>query len=116
MKKVLEPIIQRIMYAAIVTLSLAFVVSGQQQDRVVDWQPIKSEAKVLEIVDIKVAGETFYDWFPSETSTNCTSRRRSSEVARRSISAQRNDGYRDSIRDQLSFATLSACTDVIQSA
>jgi hypothetical protein len=60
MKKVLEPIIQRIMYAAIVTLSLAFVVSGQQQDRVVDWQPvpIKSEAKVLELVDIKVAGES----------------------------------------------------------
>jgi hypothetical protein len=60
MKKVLEPIIQRMMCAAIFTLSLSFLASGQQQDRVVDWQPvlITSEAKVLEIVDVKVAGES----------------------------------------------------------
>jgi hypothetical protein len=60
MKRALEPIIQRMMCAAIFTLSLSFLASGQQQDRVVDWQPviIKSEAKVLQIVDIKVAGES----------------------------------------------------------
>ena len=67
MKKVLEPIIQRMMYAAIITLSLAFIVSGQQQDRVVDWQPIliKSQAKVLELVDLKVEGKsiTIGDFF-----------------------------------------------------
>jgi hypothetical protein len=66
-KKVLEPIIQRMMYAAIITLSLAFLVSGQQQDRVVDWQPIliKSQAKVLELVDLKVEGKsiTIGDFF-----------------------------------------------------
>ncbi len=59
MKKVLEPISQR-MICAVITLSLPFLVFGQQQDRVVDWQPvlINSEAKVLEIVDMKVAGES----------------------------------------------------------
>ena len=59
MKKVLEPISQR-MICAVITLSLPFLVFGQQQDRVVDWQPvlIKSEARVLEIVDVKVAGES----------------------------------------------------------
>ena len=60
MKRVLEPIIQLMMCAAIFTLSLPLLASGQQQSRIVDWQPvvIKSDAKVLEIVDMKVAGES----------------------------------------------------------
>ena len=60
MKRVLEPIIQRMLCAAVFILSLPFLASGQQQDRVVDWQSviINSEAKILEIVDIKVAGES----------------------------------------------------------
>ena len=60
MKRSLESISQRMMCAAIFTLSLPLLTSGQGQDRVVDWQPviIESEAKVLEIVDIKVAGES----------------------------------------------------------
>ena len=60
MKRVLEPIIQRMMWAAIFTLSLPLLASGQLQDKLVDWQPVilKSEAKVLEMVDIKVAGES----------------------------------------------------------
>src|SRR6267142_2541367 len=60
MKKVLEPIIQQMMCAAIITLSPVFLVSGQQQDRVVDWQPvlIQSQAKVLELVDLKVEGKS----------------------------------------------------------
>jgi hypothetical protein len=60
MKRMPEPIIQRMMCAAIFTLSLPLLASGQRQDRLVDWQPviIKSEARVLEIVDIKVAGES----------------------------------------------------------
>src|SRR5258705_348023 len=59
MRRALEPILQR-MICAVITLSLPFLVFGQQQDRVVDWQPvlINSEAKVLEIVDMKVAGES----------------------------------------------------------
>ena len=58
MNRVLEPMIQRIMCLAILTFSLPLLVCGQQQDRVVDWQPvvIKSEEKVLELVDTKVAG------------------------------------------------------------
>lgn len=40
--------------------SLPLLVSGQEPDRVVDWQPVRltSEAKVFEIVDIKVAGKS----------------------------------------------------------
>jgi hypothetical protein len=47
------------MFAAVLTLSLPFLAFGQQQYRVVDWQPVRimSEARVLEIVDIKVAGK-----------------------------------------------------------
>src|SRR5258705_11638238 len=60
MRRALEPILQRMICAVTITLSLPFLVFGQQQDRVVDWQPvlINSEAKVLEIVDMKVAGES----------------------------------------------------------
>ncbi len=60
MNKVLESILQRMMCAAIITISLPFLVSGQQQDKIVDWQPVHvmSEAKVLEIVDIKVDGKS----------------------------------------------------------
>ena len=60
MKRVLETIIQLMKCAALFTLVLPLLVSGQQQRRIVDWQPviIKSDAKVLEIVDIKVAGES----------------------------------------------------------
>jgi hypothetical protein len=58
MNRVLEPIIQRMFCLAILTFSLPLLVCGQQQDRVVDWQPvvIKSEEKILELVDTKVAG------------------------------------------------------------
>lgn len=58
MTRVLEPKIQRIMCAVMITLSLPCLVSGQQEQRVVNWQPdIKtSDARVLEIVDIKIAG------------------------------------------------------------
>src|SRR5262245_14118854 len=54
----LEPIMRRIMYLAILTFSLPLLICAQQQDRVVDLQPVvlKSEAKVLELVDTKVAG------------------------------------------------------------
>ncbi|HEX8098275.1 MAG TPA: hypothetical protein VF507_09575, partial [Pyrinomonadaceae bacterium] len=47
------------MFVATIIVSLPFVAFGQQQDRIVDWQPVRtmSEAKVLEIVDIKVAGK-----------------------------------------------------------
>jgi hypothetical protein len=45
--------------AAIITLSIPFLVYGQQSDRIVDWHPVRlgSEARVLEIVDIKVDGK-----------------------------------------------------------
>jgi hypothetical protein len=58
MKRMLEPIMRRMMYFAVLTLSLPLLVCAQHQDRVVDLQPVilKSEAKVLGLVDIKVAG------------------------------------------------------------
>jgi|GEM_PF-3230044 len=54
-----ESVFQRILCAAIITLSLPFLVYGQQSDRFVDWHPVRlgSEARVLEIVDIKVDGK-----------------------------------------------------------
>jgi hypothetical protein len=60
MKKVITSIIQQILCAAVVTFCLPSLVLAQQQDRVVDWQPvvIKSETNVLEIVDIKIAGKS----------------------------------------------------------
>ena len=60
MNKLLESILQRMMYIAIITVSLPLLVFGQQQDRIVDWQPVRiiSEAKVLEVVDVKVDGRS----------------------------------------------------------
>lgn len=60
MNRVLHCILQRVLCAAIITVSLAFLASGQQQDRVVDWQPVRiiSKAQVLEIVDITVDGKS----------------------------------------------------------
>jgi hypothetical protein len=60
MNKTLGPIIQRMMCITIFVLSLPFLVSGQQQERIVDWHPVRnvSAAKVLEIVDIKIAGKS----------------------------------------------------------
>jgi hypothetical protein len=60
MDKVLETIFQRMLCAAIITLLLPFVISAQQKDKIIDWQPvlIMSEARVLEIADIKVDGKS----------------------------------------------------------
>ena len=61
MNGVLLSIFQRMTSAAIVVLSLQFLVSAQQQVRVVDWQSVLimgSEARVLEIVEIKVDGKS----------------------------------------------------------
>ena len=46
--------------AAIITFSIPFLVYGQQADRIVDWHPVRqgTEARVLEIVDIKVNGKS----------------------------------------------------------
>jgi hypothetical protein len=46
--------------ATIITLSIPFVISGQQTDKIIDWQPVRimSEARVLEITDIKVDGKS----------------------------------------------------------
>ena len=57
MNRILQ-IIRPIMYVATLTFSLPLIVCGQQQERLVDWHPTiaKSETKVLELVDTKVAG------------------------------------------------------------
>lgn len=59
MNRMLESIIPRVIYAAILTLILPSFVFGQQ-NRLVDWQPVRilSEARVLEIVDVTVAGKS----------------------------------------------------------
>lgn len=51
-----ESVFQRMLCAIIITLSIPFLVYAQQSERIVDWQPVRlgSEARVLEIVDIKV--------------------------------------------------------------
>lgn len=60
MNKVPESIVRRMMCAAVITVFLPLLVSGQQQDRVVDWHPAQgvTDAEVLELVDIKVGGES----------------------------------------------------------
>jgi hypothetical protein len=60
MHRMPESIFQRMLCAAIITLSIPFLVYGQQSDRIVDWHPVRlgSEARVLEIVDIKVNGKS----------------------------------------------------------
>jgi len=59
MNKVLESVTQRMMCAAIIAVSLSSLVAGQQQDRIVDWQSVDSmsDARVLQIVNVKVGGE-----------------------------------------------------------
>src|SRR4051794_40838479 len=59
MNRMPKSIFQRMLCAAIITLSIPFLVYSQQPDRVVDWQPVRlgSQARVLEIVDIKVDGK-----------------------------------------------------------
>jgi hypothetical protein len=58
--KTIEPIIQRMLCLSILTFFLPLLGCGQEQDRVIDWQPvvIKTEANVLELVDTKVAGKS----------------------------------------------------------
>lgn len=60
MKRMPQSVFQRMLCASIIALSMPFLVYGQQPDRVVDWQPVRigSEARVLEIVDIKVDGKS----------------------------------------------------------
>jgi hypothetical protein len=60
MKRVPESLFQRILCAALLTLSIPFQGYSQQPYRVVDWQPVRlgSKARVLEIVDIKVEGKS----------------------------------------------------------
>ena len=60
MKKVIASTIQHTLYAAVITLYLPFLALAQQQDRLVEWQPVvvQSETNVLEIVDIEVAGKS----------------------------------------------------------
>jgi hypothetical protein len=60
MKNVLESTLGRVMCAAVITFSLHFLAPGQQQEKIVDWHPFRAatEAKVLEIVDVKVNGES----------------------------------------------------------
>lgn len=66
MRKTIESTFQRLMCAAIITLSLSLLACGQQQDRVVDWQSVvnMSDAKVLEIADIKVDGKSITTGHP----------------------------------------------------
>jgi hypothetical protein len=60
MNKVLESILGRVMCAVVLTFSLSCLVSAQQREKLVDWQPFRvaTEAKVLEIVGVKVNGES----------------------------------------------------------
>lgn len=60
MHRILESIFQPVTWAAIITLSLSFIVNGQEQDRIIDWQTVRlmSDAKVLEIVEVKVNGKS----------------------------------------------------------
>jgi hypothetical protein len=60
MNKALESILGRVMCAVILTFSLSCLVYGQQQERLVDWHPFRvaTDAKVLEIVGVKVNGES----------------------------------------------------------
>lgn len=60
MKRVLESVLQRALCAAVITLSLPFLVYAQEQDRFVDWHPVSImlEEKVLEIVDVRVEGKS----------------------------------------------------------
>jgi len=46
--------------AAVIALSMPFLVYGQQPERLVDWHPVRlgSKERVLEIVDIKVNGKS----------------------------------------------------------
>jgi hypothetical protein len=59
MTRAIESITQQILCAVVITLCLPAMVLAQQ-DRLVDWHPvlIQSEANVLEIVDINVAGKS----------------------------------------------------------
>ena len=60
MKRMPQSVFQRMLCAAIIALAMPFLVYGLQSDRVVDWHPVRlgSEARVLEIVDIKVDGKS----------------------------------------------------------
>ena len=60
MNKALEPTLGRVMRAVVLTFLVSFLVSGQQREKIVDWHPFRvgSDAKVLEIVDVKVDGES----------------------------------------------------------
>jgi len=46
------------MWSALITASLSLAVAGQQQNRIVDWQSVRimSDARVLEIINIKIDG------------------------------------------------------------
>src|SRR4051812_5097274 len=60
MNRVPLSIFQRLLCAAIITLSLPLLVYGQQSERVVDWLPIriKLNDRALEITDIRVEGKS----------------------------------------------------------
>jgi hypothetical protein len=54
-----DSVLPRILSAAIFTLSFSYLAFAQEQNRVVDWHAVvpASDARVLEIVDIKVDGK-----------------------------------------------------------
>src|SRR5439155_3358755 len=60
MNRPLALITQRVLVVVIISLSLPSLGSGQERDRLVDWQPVVlgSDAKALEIVNITVNGKT----------------------------------------------------------